>query len=415
MLHKFLFSRKTNFTSFIFFLILFSFQLRFGIIPGFKHLNSDFPNYYTSSKLVMEKKSMDSLYHDSWFQNKIIATGINEKGKFSPFPPPTVLVMLPIVHFSPIYAKRIWTLINCVLFFVSIWIIKKIADCNFISAGNLLLLSGIALANNFYLGQVYLLVLVLVLAGYLYLKQGKPVSGSMLVAVATALKYFPVVYFLPFLKKRTVIWFALTLIALYGVSFFLIGRNAASDFVEGIFFQHLNGSLSSQSPYSWQFQSLNSLLLNIFVFHPAKNPYPLINVPVAFYIFKWVITALVVLPAALYINRLKAHKNFKEWCIIITSSSVFVLLPATSTYHLSFLVLALILLIKLSYNAGNEKLCLLPVIFFTCAGFIPFLLENIFEMQAIPVFLRYTRLYFVILFFAGVIGAARKVYPGTTY
>ena len=63
-----------------------------GVLPGFRQVDSDFPNYYTAAKIVADGKDVNRLYDDSWFQSQIRSYGMQLQGKFSPFPPVTALV-----------------------------------------------------------------------------------------------------------------------------------------------------------------------------------------------------------------------------------------------------------------------------------------------------------------------------------
>src|SRR5258705_14007039 len=94
------------------------FQWKAGIIPGWK-MQSDFPNYYVSAKLVADGHRLDSIYDDAWFNLQLKEYRFEQQGKFSPFPPPTVFVMMPLTPFDPLTAKRIWMIINLVLLFVT--------------------------------------------------------------------------------------------------------------------------------------------------------------------------------------------------------------------------------------------------------------------------------------------------------
>ncbi len=84
-------------------------------------MHSDFANYYVSAKMVLEKDSLDRLYDNEWFQQKIVTHGINTLGKFAPFPPVTAWMMLPLANFNPITAQRIFLSINLIFLIVCIW------------------------------------------------------------------------------------------------------------------------------------------------------------------------------------------------------------------------------------------------------------------------------------------------------
>src|SRR5215831_11056017 len=66
-----------------------------GIAPPFSRIDSDFPNYLTAAKIVANGGDTARLYDDAWFQDEMRRYGMNVAGKFSPFPPPTALLMIP--------------------------------------------------------------------------------------------------------------------------------------------------------------------------------------------------------------------------------------------------------------------------------------------------------------------------------
>ncbi len=79
-------------------------QFYAGIVPGWKNVESDFPNYYTASRIIIEGRDIDKLYDDQWFNSRIKEYGIEQQGKFSPFPPVTAFLMIPLVVFEPLNA-----------------------------------------------------------------------------------------------------------------------------------------------------------------------------------------------------------------------------------------------------------------------------------------------------------------------
>lgn len=99
-------------------IILTLFLLWRGIIPAWKEVSTDFPNYYTSSRLLLEGKDLKKNYDDNWFAEQIHKYDIDEQGKFSPFPPSTAFIMVPFAIFEPLTAKRLWTIFN-IIFLVS--------------------------------------------------------------------------------------------------------------------------------------------------------------------------------------------------------------------------------------------------------------------------------------------------------
>src|SRR6266850_383146 len=103
-----------------------SLLLYFGIIPAFSRIDSDFPNYYTSARLVIEGGKLTGLYDDAWFQKQIEREGIDQEGRFSPFPPVDALIMIPFASLSPQHALQAWTIVNVLLLAANVQLLSKI-------------------------------------------------------------------------------------------------------------------------------------------------------------------------------------------------------------------------------------------------------------------------------------------------
>ena len=97
-----------------------------GLVPALSGITTDFPNYYTSARLVTEGRDITHIYHDDWFQDRIREYGMDQDGKFSPFPPPTALLLVPLAALPPSEALRVFTLLNCALLFVGVHLVRTI-------------------------------------------------------------------------------------------------------------------------------------------------------------------------------------------------------------------------------------------------------------------------------------------------
>src|SRR6266404_7431273 len=82
-----------------------------GIIPTWSKVDTDFPNYFTAAKIVADGGQTEKLYDDAWFQEQMHRYRTGTIGKFSPFPPPTALLLLPLASFTELTALRIMTVI----------------------------------------------------------------------------------------------------------------------------------------------------------------------------------------------------------------------------------------------------------------------------------------------------------------
>jgi hypothetical protein len=381
-------------------MVLSLFHIQFGIISGWSDINSDFPNYYTSSRLLLEGKDLSNIYDDNWFQKKISDYGIPEAGKFSPFPPPTAFILIPEALLNPISAKRVFLLLNLIALFITVHFITKISAFRYVGAFNLILLSGAGLANNFFLGQFYLILLLLILFGYLNLIKAKEASAGIIWGIGASVKYFPIVYFPIFILKRK--WKAffslsITIILINIIALFIFGSRVYQQFLSEVFLSHLNGELSSQSKYATQFQSWNSFLRNVFVYDSVENNSPLYNSIILFHVFRLIVYFIFPAVSILIIYKLRNHQDFVPISTIILSLLVFVLSPASASYHILLLILPVVLLLNLSFGK-YPYYALIFISLFSLIGFSPFLLKKI-NWQGSGLFFVYGRLWLEIILY----------------
>ncbi len=382
---------------FLFALILFQFW--FGIKPGWESPHSDFPNYYTSSRMIIDNVSLASAYDDGWFQEKITSYGFRERGKFSPFPPPTALTMLPVAWLEPMQAKQVVTTINMLLLILIAFLFRKISGFNFIDCMLVILLTGIGLANNFLLGQFYLCLLLLVTFGYMmYLKKQDMITG-LLWGTGMAVKYVPFV-FIPvmIIEKR---WKSLAamivmFILLNVIAMLYFGTEVYKGFADKVLIRHVNGDLSSQSSFAFAFQSWNSFLRNCFVFDPVENPDPLIRSGFLFELSRILVYSGYIFTAVITMVRVRMHTS-----LLIAFSLLFLLavLPASATYHYILLSLPFLLIIHwLKTYCKSYSLQLLTGMY-AGIGFVPFMINEFFEGYQFPLILAFHRLWLITLFY----------------
>jgi hypothetical protein len=381
--------------------------IRYGILPAWDKINSDFPNYYTASRLVTEGKDISKIYNDAWFAQQIKNYGIDEPGKFSPFPPPTIFVLVPFASFDSITAKRLFIILNIILLLGTAYIFKKISTLNYINCLNIILISGAGVINNFLLGQMYLLLLFSIALGYFYLNRNDIKTG-VLWGMGAAIKYFPIIYIPILLIKKQwkgLLSLIITIIIINLITLVITGYDIYREFINSVLFNHINGELSSQSKYAVQFQSWNSLLRNLFIEDPIENKMPLFNSPGTF-IAARVLIYLIFIGATVYIvYRIRHGKNFLAFATIILTLLALVLSPASATYHLLLLSFPLILL--LFETLGQKKIfysiCFISV--YILIGYLPFVINNVHFLKENLLFGFY-RLWLLVIFF---IAAARFI------
>ena len=353
----------------IFLLLLVLVQIWKGIYPAMTEVRSDFPNYYVSSKLLLEGKDLSDLYSNEHFNKLIHSYGIDQNGKFAPFPPPTAFIMVPLAGFEPLTAKRIWTCMNLLLLFAVIVLFRRISKLTMLQSTSVILLLGGALFNNFYLGQVYLFVLFIWMLSYLWAEKRTGLAGVLL-ATGISIKYFPIVS-IPalFIKKnfKMLLATALSLIGVALLSIIIIGVKPCNDFINSVLFDHLNGKLEGQNPYAFAFQSWNSLALNLFSKDAILNPNPVFDWPQGVFILKLLVFLGLLSTLVYAIYKLHKHPKLAEYSIILISFFALAFSPASASYHLLLILFPIALLINL--HKDNEAFIAFLVISMFVLGF----------------------------------------------
>ena len=395
----------TKYFSIVLLAILVGFNFRYGVIPAWNNINTDFPNYYTSSRLLIEGKDLSKIYDDEWFAQQIKNYGINEWGKFSPFPPPTIFVMVPFAVFNPLNAKRIFIIVNLCVLLGTAFVFKKISFFRYINCLNIILISGAALINNFLFGQVYLLLLFAITLGYFYLRKENEYPTGYLWGIGAAVKYFSIIY-IPILliKKKWRGFFSLiiTIMIINIITIIFTGYDVYLQFFNQILFSHFNGELSNQSKYAIQFQSWNSFLRILFISDPIENKMPLINSPLTFLIARILIYIVFICITAFVIYRIRNDKNFLSYSSAILTLSLFVISPASATYHLLLLAFPFILLLSITLEQKKNLYSIIFVMIYILIGYLPFAIYKVPFLKENLLFSFYRLWLLVILFIAAV-------------
>lgn len=375
--------------------LLFCFLCWKGIIPALTRIDTDFPNYYTSSRLFLEGKDLSRMYDDSWFAGEVRSHGMNLEGKFSPFPPPTIFVMLPIAILSPASALKVWTLISLAGLVGIIVLLSKIVHVEIVTTAIVVLLGGIGLANNFRFGQFYVILLFLIVSGYYFWAHGSSVLAGIAFGIGASFKYFPIIYLFLFILRKdwkgaSALLGTIALINLLCLT--LTGVTMYQAFISDVLVRHLSANM--QNPFSATFQSWPSLFRRIFVTDQLFNPYPVFNWYPGFVITTISVTMIILTSA--FRSILEIHHSTGEQGrrleFVILSIATLSVLPASATYHYVLLTFPVILLLQDRGGEGINYVYLILALYIVI-GFIPYHYFTVYDGQGILSILAYPRLF----------------------
>src|SRR5260370_35237304 len=132
----------------------------FHTLPAaWKTLNTDFPNYYLTSRLAREKHDTSRIYEWRWLQRQKDHRDIDQRivglGAVTPF---SSLAVWPFVALPPLAAKHCWLLLNMALVVGILVLLRSLTQ---LSLRRVVLVAALSvlLNKNILYGQYYVLLL----------------------------------------------------------------------------------------------------------------------------------------------------------------------------------------------------------------------------------------------------------------
>jgi hypothetical protein len=339
-----------------------------AILPAWRTLNTDFPNYYLTAVLRLEHQPVDRAYEWIWFQRQKdhhqIPQGLVG---FVPNPPLCAAPMLLLGSLTALAAKRVWIFLNLACLAASLYILRRVTE---LGGRHLLLIAGLCLLplrTNFILGQYYVVILFLICLAYFASIRGHRFTSGNLLAAAAWLKLFPAVFIVLFLRKRD--WRAIAgLIAgsavLAIVSILIFGLDMHRVWLLEVLPRAFRGEMIG--PYDLQWSSFSSLWHRLFLFEPELNPRPFLSSP-ALYAVAQALTGTALLFAFLLSTDRPAKKEMRawEWATFVTLLLLLSSMP--SSYHYVVLIFAAIVGVDALVRAGKWRAALLLMLLYAMA------------------------------------------------
>jgi hypothetical protein len=328
-----------------------------ALLPAWRSLNTDFPNYYLAARLARDGYPLDRIYDWVWFQRQKDHLGIDwGVVSYGPITPFSALVVAPFAKLSPLAAKRAWVVVNVLLLAATIALVRAMSRLSTRRIGIVTFLAIVPLRTCFAFGQQYVLVLfLLAFAGWLFSSR-REASAAAVLAVGSVLKLYPALFLLFFLLKRR--WraaavFGVTVAALVVLGAAVLGTEVFRAYATGVLPRALAGEIND--PYYLGGNSVTVLLRRLFVAQPELNPHPLANATFVYVLLQPFIQALILASAAWVMRpgRLARGSDTLAW-------GAFAVLPlvlstATSTYHFCALILSTALGIDFLLREGRAK------------------------------------------------------------
>ncbi|MBW8749769.1 MAG: DUF2029 domain-containing protein, partial [Acidobacteria bacterium] len=257
-------------------LLLAVLYLSFHTLPhAWKQLNTDFPNYYLTAKLVGEHTDMARAQEWVWLQRQKDLHAIpNPLIALVPITPFSTLILYPFNGLEPLTAKHVWIVCNLLLLIPLAWFLRRLTGLSYTRIALAFALS-LPLHHNLLDGQFYILLLLLIVAALWSDVEGHDAAAGALVGLAAACKIFPAVLFVLFWKRRA--WKALisgllTCGACLAFAIAVFGTQIHHVYLHEVLPATLRGE--ALPPYATASGSITSLLHYLFLSEPEWNPHP---------------------------------------------------------------------------------------------------------------------------------------------
>lgn len=328
-----------------------------GLLPGWGTLNTDFPNYYLAARLMRSHYCLDRLYDWIWFQRIAARFGVSHQPVgFLGLTPFSALPVMPFSWLPILEAKRAWLVTNVGLLTAAVYFLSRQCGLGYRKAWLITLCAVIPLRTSFLFGQMHILVLALLVAAYICHMRGRQIGSGCCIAVAAALKVYPIFFCVYFLIKRrwmalaaTVICLCLCLIGSYLVA----GRAAMSAYV----FQQLPRSLQGESgdPFLPALTSSSAMFHRLFLYEPELNPDPLVSSPALYALVYPLWQAML---AGIVLSRMRSGfvadaREALEWsafvCLLLFLSS------APASYQFVALIAPAVLTVSVLLDQQRRK------------------------------------------------------------
>jgi hypothetical protein len=250
-----------------------------SLLPAWKSLNSEFPNYYLAASLYRERIPLDRIYEWTWFQRQNDHLGVRDGlVSFAPNPPTLILSLVPFTTLKPLTAKRAWLVLNLVFLVTSLWMLHLVTSLTWRRIGLIALLCVLPLHIDFLLGRHYVLILMLICGAYYASCLNRQRISGALLGAAAAMKLFPALFVILFIWRRNwgaIIGMVLGATAITTLSLLMFGVEVHRVFLNEVLSQASRGDWLG--PYALSQNSFITLWSHLFLIEPELNPHPWIN------------------------------------------------------------------------------------------------------------------------------------------
>ena len=328
-----------------------------GFIPAWNTMNADFQDYYLAARLYRQGYPLEQIYDWTWIQRQKDHAGIESPlVAFTLLTPFSLLPVLPFSSLPLLVAKRGWLLLNLGLLGLAACLLRRMSPLSARRVAILVFLAIVPLRANFINGQEYILLLFLFTASaWLYFKN-RPLASGLTLAIAGALKIYPSLFLIFFLRKkqwRATAGLIVGSIALWMLSVGLFGFETIRTYLVEVLPWPLRAE--GQDPYNIHWNSFSGVLHRLFVMEPELNPHPVAHLPALYAILQPVCQALIFVPFlwAMGSSRDGVEREKHLWGTYVAMLLILSTNPAS--YDFNSLILTAVLTVGYLMEAGRAR------------------------------------------------------------
>ena len=339
-----------------------------SFVPAWRTLKSEFPNYYLAAELYHKGIPLDRVYEWTWFQRQNDHSGVRDGlVSFAPNPPTLIFSLLPFTRLQPLAAKRCWLVLNLVSLAVALWTLRRMTLLGWRRLILIALLCVLPLSDDFLLARHYVFILFLVCTAYYAARLERHRTSGAMWSAAAALKLFPALAVILFLRERN--WRALAgflagTSMIVTASVIVFGLEVHRVFLREVLSQASRGDWLG--PYALSQNSFSTLWSHLFLIEPELNPTPLLNSSALYAVAMAITVTVLVIPFLLLVRRDKTPSGKAlRWAALVPL--VLLLCTNTAADYSCLLVFPAIVGVDALLALGNKKKALLVLLLYVAA------------------------------------------------
>ena len=328
-----------------------------GFVPAWKTVNSDFQDYYLAARLYRQGYPLEQIYDWTWIQRQKDHAGIETPlVAFALLTPFSLLPVLPFSSLPPLWAKRGWLLLNLALLGFAAYLLKRISRLSARRVAILVFLAIVPLRTNFLNGQEYVLLLFLFTASAWLYFENRGLAAGLTLAVAGALKIYPSLFLIFFLRKkqwRAAAGLVVGSTVLWLLSWSLFGFETIRTYLVEVLPWPLRGE--GQDPYNINWNTFSAVLHRLFVTEPELNPHPVAHLPVLYAVLQPICQGLIFVPFLWLMGSCRAAVEREKLLWGTYVAMLLILSTNPGSYDFNALILTAVLTVGYLIEAGRGR------------------------------------------------------------